>query len=374
LIGISIPGHRDHVLETADRVAGGVGVDRGHGPVVAGVHGLEHVDDFLAARLADDDAVGTHPERVAQAVSLRDGALALDVRRAAFHPAHMRLLELEFGRILDREDPLGVVDEGRQRVEGGRLARTRAAGDDDVEPAGDRGLQIRRHLLGEGAEANEVVDREFLLLELPDRDKASVHRDRRHHRVKARAVSESGVDIGVRFVDATTDGGHDLVDDPQEVLLVLEGRVAERELARALDEDLLRAVHQDVVDRVVLKERFERAEARHLVEEVLVELLALLPVEDDRHLFQRFGRDRDDLGAQVASDAVSSAERLRLSRRRLCSSSLISPSRSLRFFSLSTGAGWTGFFVGRGTGLRSAEGMVAGVLGAPPSIVLSSGG
>jgi hypothetical protein len=61
----------------------------------------------------------------------------------------------------------------------------------------------------------------------------------------------------------------------------------------------MRAVHEDVVDRFVLQERLERAKARHLVEQVLVELLALLAVEDDRHLLERLGRDRDDLGAQV---------------------------------------------------------------------------
>ncbi len=42
---------------------------------MAGVHGLQHVDHFLAARFADDDAVGAHPQRVAKAVALADGAL-----------------------------------------------------------------------------------------------------------------------------------------------------------------------------------------------------------------------------------------------------------------------------------------------------------
>jgi hypothetical protein len=79
-------------------------VDRGHRPVVAGVHGLQHVDHFLAARLADDDAVGTHPQRVLQTVALGDGALAFDVGRAAFHPAHMDLLKLKFRGVLDRQD------------------------------------------------------------------------------------------------------------------------------------------------------------------------------------------------------------------------------------------------------------------------------
>ena len=95
-----------------------------------------------------------------------------------------------------------------------------------------RRLQVGRHLFGEGAEADEVVDPELLLLEFPDRDEAAVHRDRRDHRVEARAVGKAGVDIGVGFVDPAAHGRHDLVDDPQQVAFVLEGDVGQRELAR----------------------------------------------------------------------------------------------------------------------------------------------
>jgi hypothetical protein len=152
-----------------------VGVDRGHRPVVAGVHGLQHVDHFLAARLADDDAVGTHPERVPQTVALGDRALAFDVGRAAFHPAHMDLLKLKFRGVLDRQHAFLVVDEGRQRVERGRLTRTGTARDDDVEAGRDRGLKIGGHLFGEGAEIHQVVDAQLFLLELTNGDEAAVH-------------------------------------------------------------------------------------------------------------------------------------------------------------------------------------------------------
>jgi hypothetical protein len=49
------------------------------------------------------------------------------------------------------------------------------------------------------------------------------------------------------------------------VLLVLEGDVGELELARPFHEDLLGAVDQDIVDRVVLEKRLQRTEAPHLV-------------------------------------------------------------------------------------------------------------
>jgi len=44
----------------------------------------------------------------------------------------MRLLQLQFGRILDRHGALGRVDQSRQSVEQRRLAGTGAAGDQDV--------------------------------------------------------------------------------------------------------------------------------------------------------------------------------------------------------------------------------------------------
>ena len=234
-----------------------------------------------------------------QAVALGDGAAALDVGRAALHAADMGLLELELGGVLDGEDSLGVPDEGRQRVERGGLARSRAARDDDVETAGDRGLEIGRHGLGEGAESDQIVDAELLLLELADRDQRAVHGDGRHHGVEARAVLEARVDVGVRLVHAPADGRDDLVDDPHEVLLVAERHVRERQLARALDEDLAGPVDEDVVHVVVAQQGLQRAEPLHLVEELLSEAHALVAAEHHPHLLERFGRDGVDLGAQV---------------------------------------------------------------------------
>src|SRR5689334_10853126 len=53
-------GHRDHGLEPAQRVPRGIGVERGERAVVAGVHGLQHVDGLGAATLTHDDPVGPH--------------------------------------------------------------------------------------------------------------------------------------------------------------------------------------------------------------------------------------------------------------------------------------------------------------------------
>ena len=70
-----------------------------------------------------------------------DLALALDVRGARLQADHVVLLELELGGVLDRDDALVLGDERREHVEGGGLAGAGAAGDDDVEPAADAGVQ-----------------------------------------------------------------------------------------------------------------------------------------------------------------------------------------------------------------------------------------
>ena len=73
--------HQHHRLDADERVARAVGVDRGERAVVARVHRLEHVECFGAARLTDDDPVGSHTQRVAHELADLDLARTLDVRR-----------------------------------------------------------------------------------------------------------------------------------------------------------------------------------------------------------------------------------------------------------------------------------------------------
>src|SRR4051794_30763484 len=87
--------HQHHRLDTGQRVARAVRVDGGERAVVAGVHGLQHVERFGATRLTDENAVRTHTQRVAHEVANFDLAGALDVRRARFHRANVVLPELE---------------------------------------------------------------------------------------------------------------------------------------------------------------------------------------------------------------------------------------------------------------------------------------
>ena len=76
-----------------------------------------------------------------------DRALAFDVRRPRLQPDDVALPQHQFGRVLDRDDALVVGDEARQHVQQRRLAGAGAARHDDVQAAGDRGLQEVEHRL-----------------------------------------------------------------------------------------------------------------------------------------------------------------------------------------------------------------------------------
>jgi pilus assembly protein CpaF len=89
-----------------------VGVDGGHRALMARIHRLQHVEGFLAAALAEDDAIGAHAKRVLDEVALPDLAMSLDIGGARFHARHVRLLQLQFGRVLDGDQPLFLGDEG----------------------------------------------------------------------------------------------------------------------------------------------------------------------------------------------------------------------------------------------------------------------
>ena len=69
LIGSSKPAIMIIVSSRAQGVARRVGVQRGHRALVAGVHGLEHVQRLGAAALADDDPFGPHTQGVADQVA-----------------------------------------------------------------------------------------------------------------------------------------------------------------------------------------------------------------------------------------------------------------------------------------------------------------
>src|SRR5215472_7543130 len=70
------PGHAYHLLEPLERITRRIRVHSRHRSFMTGVHGLEHVEGLLAATLADDDTVGTHPKGILDELTLADLAPA----------------------------------------------------------------------------------------------------------------------------------------------------------------------------------------------------------------------------------------------------------------------------------------------------------
>ncbi len=86
-------------------------MDGGQGAVVAGVHGLEHVQGLGPSYLADDDAVGALAQGVDHQVANGDLALSFFVRRAGLHAHHVGLAQAQFGHILHGHDAFIFGDE-----------------------------------------------------------------------------------------------------------------------------------------------------------------------------------------------------------------------------------------------------------------------
>ena len=142
--------------------------------------------------------------------------------------------------------------------------------------------------------------------ELPDRDHRPDERQRRDDRVDAGAVGQAGVDHRRRLVDAAPDRGDDPVDDPHDVVVVLEDDVRQLELARSLDVDLARAVDHDLRDRLVAQERLQRAEADDLVGDLLEHPDALGAGQGEALLVDDLAEDLLDLAPDL--DLVGQVE------------------------------------------------------------------
>ena len=102
---------------------------------MAGVHGLQQVECFRSAHLADDDAFRPHAQAVAHEVAHGDLAFAFEIGRSGLEPHGVRLLELQLGRVLAGDDALVVIDVAGETVEQRGLAGAGAARDNGVDAA-----------------------------------------------------------------------------------------------------------------------------------------------------------------------------------------------------------------------------------------------
>ena len=292
-------GH-DEGLEAGERVARVVRVDRRQRALVARVHRLEHVQGLGAADLADDDPVGAHAQGVPDELADADLALSFDVRRPRLERDHVLLLELELGRILDRDDALVTGDERRHRVERRRLTGTGTARDQDVQLALHAGGEELCRLRRDRPERDQVVHRVGVSRELPDRQRRALERQRWDDRVHAGAVRQARVDHRRGLVHAPADLRHDLVDDAQQVRVVGERSLRPLDLAQPLDIDPVIGVDHDLGHGVVSQEVLERSVAQDVVGDLPDDLASLL-TRERRSIQHELLRDRArDALVQVA--------------------------------------------------------------------------
>jgi hypothetical protein len=156
-------------------------------------------------------------------------------------------------------------------------------------PRAHRRRQQFGHLRPQCADVDQLVQVERLLGEFADRHQRAVDGDRPHRDVDARAVQQPRVAHRMRFIDPAADGGDDLVDDAQQMRLVLEAHAGRLEHAVPFDIDAFVAVDENIVDALVLEQRLERAQPRHLVEDFRNEVVELLGVERqplDQHVLR----------------------------------------------------------------------------------------
>ena len=100
----------------------------GHRAVMAGVHGLQHVQRLHRRGISPTMMrSGRMRSAVDHQVANGDFAASFNIGRARFQRDHVLLAQLQFGRIFDRDDALICWDEAGEDVEQRRLARAGAA-------------------------------------------------------------------------------------------------------------------------------------------------------------------------------------------------------------------------------------------------------
>ncbi len=186
-------------------------MDGGERTVVAGGHGLDHVERFAAADFTHDDAVGPHAEGGDEEVADGDLAAAIGVGSAGLHLHDVGALHLEFARVFDDDNTFVMADGAAKDVDGGGFAGARAAGDDDVAVRFDAELE---KFEGHGGDCF-LAEQEFrgggVECEAADVDARSRGSDFAEHDADARAIGEAAIEQRAFVRQRLTDELRDVV-------------------------------------------------------------------------------------------------------------------------------------------------------------------
>ncbi len=223
-------------------------------PLVAGVHGLEHVKRFWTSDLPDDDAVGPHPQGVAHERAQRYLTDTLAVGRSGFEADDVIAGKTELGGVFDGDDSFGGGDLGGQGVEQGRLAGTGTACHQDVAASPHRPREelghTRRADLPQGDRAGT---------ETANGEVGAVEGEWRHHGVDARSIRQPSVDQRRRPIDPQSQRPHHPLDEAFDGLGV-EVDIDALQVAVAFDPHPAGPVHHHLGDVGVGEDGIERSQ------------------------------------------------------------------------------------------------------------------
>ena len=123
--------------------------------------------------------------------------------------------------------------------------------------------------------------------------------------------------IGLLSSTPAPHGGSDALTYVGNVGGVTEAHVGQGDAACALHEDAVGTVYHDVGDAVVLQQRFERAEAEHVVDKFAGELPLLAAVELDAFLRGDLGQETFDLNGEAIGGHAGYGCRIQLGQTEL---------------------------------------------------------
>src|SRR6185312_8588482 len=121
----------------------------------------------------------------------------------------------------------------------------------------------------------------------------------RNDYIHARAICQSRVHHGGRLVNAPPNGRDDLVNDVHQVRVVLEHHVAFLKDAGTFDVDLFGAVDQNVVNRRILKQGFERPQSEYFIQYFERETFTFASAERRLQVRYKILNNGEHLGAHV---------------------------------------------------------------------------
>ncbi len=188
----------------------------------------------------------------------------------------MGVVEHQLGGVLDGEDPFRAGDVLADQVQHGGLTGAGAAADNDIAARFHRADQHVQTGVGHRAVFDQLLGGQVVTGELTDTDGGSVQSQRRDDRVDPRAIRQPGVHHRAGFVQAPAQRRQHAANYPGDVVIVDEPGIGSLQDTGYFHENVLRAVHQNVVDAGVRQQRLQRTEAGDFIKDIADQLIQIL--------------------------------------------------------------------------------------------------